>query len=174
MQQLRKDELQNVFSPYSENFVFIPQSFGMESVQQLSRDQRGIKGLAVSKKNWKCISFFSRSPSSFQFGRVFICNSLPFFLFFKVPPSFQRLSTVFHGWLKYSINCCRQLLWCLWWPCSWTFKLPEGCTEGGIYMRPGRTETSMSSYRPPYNSFYTITWNCPDSELRPVRLCLGC
>ena len=37
----------------------------------------------------------------------------------------------------------------------------DGCIEsdskGGIYMRPGRTQTGVNSYRPPYISFYAFT-----------------
>ena len=45
---------------------------------------------------------------------------------------------------------------------------------GCIYMRPGRTQTGMSPYRPPYIFFYAFTWDRPDNELRPVWLRLGC
>ena len=38
----------------------------------------------------------------------------------------------------------------------------------GNYMRPGRTQTGMSSYRSPYISFYAFTWDRPKSELRAV------
>ena len=44
---------------------------------------------------------------------------------------------------------------------------------GGIYMRPGRTQTGMSSYRALYISFSAFTWDRPDNELRPVWLRLG-
>ena len=30
---------------------------------------------------------------------------------------------------------------------------------GGNYMRPGRTQTVMSSYRSPYVSFHAFTWD---------------
>ena len=45
--------------------------------------------------------------------------------------------------------------------------------SGGNYMRPGRTRTGMSSYRSPYISFHTFTWDRPKNELRAVWLCVG-
>ena len=39
---------------------------------------------------------------------------------------------------------------------------------GGDYMRPGRTQTGMSSYQSPYISFDAFTWDQPQNELRPV------
>ena len=44
---------------------------------------------------------------------------------------------------------------------------------GGIYMRPGRTQTGLSWYRPPYISIYAFTWDRSDNELRLVWLRLG-
>ena len=41
-------------------------------------------------------------------------------------------------------------------------------------MRPGRTQTGTSSYRPPYISSYAFTRDWPDNELRLVWLRLGC
>ena len=32
----------------------------------------------------------------------------------------------------------------------------------GNYMRPGRTQTGMSLYRPPYISFHSFTWDRPE------------
>ena len=38
-------------------------------------------------------------------------------------------------------------------------------------MRPGLTQTGMSSYRSPYISFHAFyTWDRPRNELRPVGL----
>ena len=39
---------------------------------------------------------------------------------------------------------------------------------GGNYMRPGRTQTGMSSYRSPYISFHVFTCDRPENELRPA------
>jgi len=36
---------------------------------------------------------------------------------------------------------------------------------GGNYMRPGRTQTGMSSYRSSYTSFHAFTWDWPKNEL---------
>jgi len=49
------------------------------------------------------------------------------------------------------------------------------CNTGlsGIYMRPGRTQTGMSSYRPPYISFLAFTWDRSENELRPVWIRVG-
>ena len=42
------------------------------------------------------------------------------------------------------------------------------CNYGGNYMRPGRTQTGMSSYRSPHISIHAFTWDRPKSELRPA------
>lgn len=47
------------------------------------------------------------------------------------------------------------------------------CNYGGNYMRLGRTQTGMSSYRSPYMSFHAFTWNRPKSQLRPARHRVG-
>ena len=47
------------------------------------------------------------------------------------------------------------------------------CNYGGNYMRLGRTQTGMSSYRSPYMSFHAFTWNRPKSQLRPARNRVG-
>ena len=39
---------------------------------------------------------------------------------------------------------------------------------GGNYMRPGRTQTGMSSCRSPYISFHVFTWDRPKNELEPL------
>ena len=39
---------------------------------------------------------------------------------------------------------------------------------GGNYMRPGLTQTGVSSYRTPYISFYAFTWDWPKNKLRAV------
>ena len=41
-------------------------------------------------------------------------------------------------------------------------------TKGGIYMRPGPTQTAISSYRSPYISFHAFTWDRPKNKFRPV------
>ena len=65
-----------------------------------------------------------------------------------------------------------------------TFKTNVSRSEylGGIYMRPGRTQTGMSSYRSPYISFHVFTCNRPKNEIDqsdfvsvadPTRVTLG-
>ena len=52
------------------------------------------------------------------------------------------------------------------WPC--TKVKTQNQKLGGIYMKLGRTQTGMSSYRSPYISFHAFTWDRPKNELRPV------
>ena len=37
-------------------------------------------------------------------------------------------------------------------------------------MRPGQTQTGMSSYQSPYICFHPFTWDWPKNELRPVTV----
>ena len=41
-------------------------------------------------------------------------------------------------------------------------------SKGVFYMRPGRTQAGMSSYRSPHISFHAFTWDRPKNELRSV------
>ena len=45
-------------------------------------------------------------------------------------------------------------------------KFLANALSGGIYMRPGRSQTGMSTF--------VSAWDRPDNELRPVWLRLGC
>ena len=45
----------------------------------------------------------------------------------------------------------------------------DGIKTKGVFdmrQRPGRTQTGVSSYRSPYISFHTFTWNRPKNEFR--------